>query len=138
MIRADSRWTRVTGNRPNVGDRLVRIADWPVNTFVDFTQSLMRLRSAADSDGWGQLGRRLDPTEHHGKRLAVAGLSTTTERDWSKSSLSRRGARETRRKSAICTIQSLPVIEVALLALLVRAADDRFCHRRRRLLEPSL
>jgi transcriptional regulator with GAF, ATPase, and Fis domain len=34
------------GPLPKVGDRLVRIGDWPINTFVDFTHSLMRLRSA--------------------------------------------------------------------------------------------
>ena len=45
-----------------------------------------------------------------------------------------------RSKTATCylQVQSLPVTEVLVFASLVRAAGDRFCHRRGRLLESSL
>jgi transcriptional regulator with GAF, ATPase, and Fis domain len=47
------------GPLPKVGDRLVRIGDWPINTFVDFTQALMRLRGAI---GGGSLPVNSNPS----------------------------------------------------------------------------
>jgi transcriptional regulator with GAF, ATPase, and Fis domain len=51
------------GPLPKVGDRLIRVGDWPINTFVDFAQALMRLRGAI---GGGSLpmNSHLAPLKH--------------------------------------------------------------------------
>jgi transcriptional regulator with GAF, ATPase, and Fis domain len=51
----------VYGSRPAVGDRVVRVGEWPVNSFVDFSRSLMRLSSEPASDR--SLADDADPNE---------------------------------------------------------------------------
>jgi transcriptional regulator with GAF, ATPase, and Fis domain len=52
----------VHGKGPQVGDRLVRIGDWPVDSFVDFSRAMMRLSSQPTPD-LGRLRLGDDPNE---------------------------------------------------------------------------
>jgi transcriptional regulator with GAF, ATPase, and Fis domain len=55
----------ILGTHPQKGDRLIRIANWPVHTFIDFTQAAMRLRSEQIPPG-GSLPPGSDPSEDSG------------------------------------------------------------------------
>jgi transcriptional regulator with GAF, ATPase, and Fis domain len=52
----------VYGAQPNPGDRLIRIGPWGVNSFVDFSRSLMRLSGEPTPSG-GNLPVNADPNE---------------------------------------------------------------------------
>ncbi|HSZ55074.1 MAG TPA: hypothetical protein VK797_05405, partial [Tepidisphaeraceae bacterium] len=50
---------------PAVGDRLIGMADWPINTFVDFTRGQMRLASEPTPNDAG-LPVGADPYDNEG------------------------------------------------------------------------
>lgn len=101
----------IKGKPPKVGDRLVRIADWPVRTFVDFTQSLMRLRGAPIPTGGASLPDDSDPTELTESELPSL-VSYANETRLVEIEFIPEGS--TRDKTQKCYLrqQSLPVIEV--------------------------
>ena len=63
VIRAIPDASATQGTGPKIGDRLVRIGDWPIKTFFDFTQSLMRLRNEPIPPGGASLLDSVDPSE---------------------------------------------------------------------------
>jgi transcriptional regulator with GAF, ATPase, and Fis domain len=96
---------------PQVGDRLVRIGDWPVETFVDFTQALMRLRGAPIPPGGGSLPPNFDPSTVK-RRYRLPSLMQSSETGFVEIEYIPQGG--TRKKTATCylPVQSLPVTEV--------------------------
>src|SRR5579872_4471387 len=54
----------IRGPFPKVGDRLIRVGDWTVNSFVDFTRVLMRLRNQQATPGFDHLPDSADPSEY--------------------------------------------------------------------------
>ena len=97
------------GMLPKVGDRLVRIGDWPINTFVDFAQALMRLRGAI---GGGSLPINSNSVNaKHAYRLPPLWQDTNGTR-FVEIEFLRAGA--ARGKTATCylPVQSLPIAEV--------------------------
>jgi transcriptional regulator with GAF, ATPase, and Fis domain len=57
----------VEGRKPQIGDRLIRIGDWPVYSFLDISRSLMRLSS--------------EPTQSFGSRPAGTDLNEVKQED---------------------------------------------------------
>jgi transcriptional regulator with GAF, ATPase, and Fis domain len=53
----------IRGPQPAAGDRLLRVGDWPVNTFVDFARVIWQLRTEPIAAGGGQLALGTDPAE---------------------------------------------------------------------------
>jgi transcriptional regulator with GAF, ATPase, and Fis domain len=100
------------GPLPKIGDRLIRIGDWPIHTFVDFAQALMRLRGAPIPIGGGSLPVNFNPTSmKHSYRLP------SLWQDVNRTSfveIEFIPAGGTHSKTATCylQVQSLPVTEV--------------------------